>query len=388
MGLVVWKKQSSKMKGEMTMINRDRIVNEFMELVRIDSISKKESKMVEVLKAKLSELGYETFVDDAGSKIDGETGNIICNVKGSKDTPALLLMAHMDTVLPGIGKNPILKDGYIVSDGKTILGGDDAAGIVTILESLRVLKEDNLPHCDLQIVFTVAEEVGLLGAKNLDYAKIHSQYGLVLDCGGAIGTVAAQAPSQNMMNIIVKGKAAHAGIEPEKGISAIQIAAKAISEMQLGRIDNETTANVGIINGGLATNIICERLEISAEARSRSQEKLEAQTLHMKECFEKAAEIYGGSVEFNSSLEYMTFDIKDDSKLISMIKKASSASGIELKVTSTGGGSDTNIINQKGIEAVAVSVGMDKVHSIDERILIEDLVNAVKLLVEIIKNIE
>ena len=224
------------------MVNRERMVSEFMQLIRIDSISKNERKMADTLIKKLAGMGYEPLEDEAGKKIGGNAGNIICNVKGKKEVPAVLLMAHMDTVVPGIGKVPVLEDGYIKSDGTTVLGGDDAIGIECILEALRVLKEDNIEHGDIQIAFTIGEEIGLLGAKNLDYGMIYSRYGIVLDGGGSIGTIAVKAPSQNKMGIVIGGKAAHAGMEPEKGVSAIQIASEAISHMKLGRIDAETTA--------------------------------------------------------------------------------------------------------------------------------------------------
>lgn len=369
------------------MVNKNRMVNEFMQLVRIDSLSGQERQMTDVLKEKLSAMGYDPMEDGAGEKTGGNAGNIICNVKGSKKVPAVLLMAHMDTVVPGIGKNPVLEDGCIKTDGSTVLGGDDAIGLECILEALRVLKEDNVEHGNIQIAFTIAEEVGLLGAKHLDYSKIHSKYGIVLDGGGPIGTIAVKAPAQNRISVIIKGRAAHAGMEPEKGVSAIQIASEAISHMKLGRIDSETTANIGVIKGGQATNIICDRVEIAAEARSRTKNKLETQTAHMKECFESAALLFGGSVEFVSSSEYEAFDIPEDSEIIKMLKKAASATGIDLVLEATGGGSDTNVINGKGIQAVDISIGMDKVHSVEERVLVDDMVKAAGFLVSIIRNI-
>ena len=369
------------------MVNRERMVSEFMQLVRIDSLSGQERKMADTLKEKLSEMGYETYEDHAGGRIGGSTGNIICTVKGNKKVPAVLLMAHMDTVVPGIGKKPVLDGEYIRSDGSTVLGGDDAIGIECILETLRVLKEDGIEHGDIQVAFTIAEEIGLLGAKNLDYGKIYARYGFVLDGDGSIGTVAVKAPAQNKINIVITGKAAHAGIEPEKGISAIQIAAEAISHMKLGRIDSETTANVGVIKGGQATNIICDRVEIAAEARSRTQSKLDEQTAHMKECFEKAAAVYGGKVQFEVSLEYEAFDIPADSEIAGILGKAASSAGFELVMEATGGGSDTNVINGKGIQAVDVGISMKKVHSVEEYVLVEDMVKAAEFLKAIIENI-
>jgi tripeptide aminopeptidase len=205
-----------------------------------------------------------------------------------------------------------------------------------------------------------------------------------MDDGGKIGHVAVSAPSQNKINVKVIGKAAHAGLEPEKGISAIEIASRAISKMTLGRIDDETTANIGIVSGGHATNIVCESLEIQAEARSRNEEKLKKQTEHMRECFEEAAIEMGGSIVFESKLLYPAFNISEDDEIISVLKAASEKTGIELRLEATGGGSDTNIINGKGIKAVDISVGMDKVHSVEEQISIDDMIKAVEFLVSII----
>lgn len=294
------------------MVNKERMVEEFLQLVCIDSISKSERKMADTLTTKLEEMGYEVFEDDAGSKIGGNAGNLICTVKGNKEVPVILLSSHMDTVVPGIGKKPIIQDGYIRSDGKTVLGGDDVAGLECIMEVLRVIQEEKLEHGDIQVVFSVSEEGGLMGSRHLDYSKIYAKYGFVLDGGGPAGGVAVNAPSHNKVYATIKGKASHAGVEPEKGINAIQVAAAAISQMKLGRIDEETTANIGIINGGLATNIVCETVELKGEARSRNSEKLEKQTLHMKECFEKAAEQFGASVDVEINLEYSSYNIPAD----------------------------------------------------------------------------
>lgn len=370
------------------MVNRARMVQEFIELVKIDSLSLKERSMADFLKSKLELMGFLPYEDEAGKKTGGDAGNIICFIKGKKDVPAILLMAHMDTVIPGINKQPVVEGNIIKTDGTTILGGDDAAGIECILEAIRVLKEDSTECGDIYIAFTIAEEIGLLGAKNMDYEKIDVKYGFVLDNGGKIGTVAVNAPSQNKIEVTVKGRAAHAGIEPEKGTSAIQIAAEAISNMKLGRIDDETTANIGIINGGYATNIICDKVKIDGEARSRNEKKLEMQTLHMKQCFEMAANKFGGSVELKSELMYPAFNIKENDGIVSVLKRAAEKTGIELILEATGGGSDTNIINSKGIQAVDISVGMDKVHSVEEQICIDDMVKAAEFLINAIRAVE
>jgi tripeptide aminopeptidase len=369
------------------LVNRERLIKEFLELTGIDSLTKKERKMADALKARLEAMGYEVYEDDAGKKTGGEAGNIICTVKGTKSVPAIMFAAHMDTVEPGIGKKAVVDGDIIRTDGSTVLGGDDVSGIVSILEALRVIKETGEEHGDIQVVFTIAEEGGLYGSKNLDYSKIYAKYGFVMDSNGPIGTVAVKAPSQDKMLVTVEGKAAHAGLSPEKGVDAIRIAAYAISGMKLGRIDHETTANAGVINGGRETNIVCDRVEIKAEARSRDDRKLGEQTRHMKERFEQAAAEFGGRVDFKAERVYPSFNIPADAPIMDILRKAAESADIKLIPEETGGGSDTNIFNGMGIESVDVSTGMDKVHSTDERISIRDMVKAAEFVVSIIRSV-
>jgi tripeptide aminopeptidase len=387
MDLTIWKLKENLGWSDL-MVNKDRMVNEFIELVKIDSLTRHERQMADTLKKKLEDMELDVYEDNAGDKIGGNAGNLICTIKGEKNVPTVLLMAHMDTVVPGIGKKPIIDGSYIKTDGTTVLGGDDVGGIESILEAVRVIKEDGISHGDIQIVFSVAEEGGLWGAKNLDYSKIYAKYGIVLDGGGVIGSVAVTAPSQNHIDVIVKGRAAHAGMNPEGGVNAIKIASEAISKMNIGRIDEETTANIGIIKGGLATNIVCDVVEIRGEARSRNEEKLRRQTEHMKQCFEEAAARRGGKIEFRSEKAYPSYNIKEDDDILNILKKAAKNARLQLVLEATGGGSDTNIINGKGIQAVDISIGMDKVHSVEEQICIDDLVKAAEFLVEIIKSVE
>lgn len=369
------------------MVNRERLVKEFLELTAIDSLTKKERKMADALKAKLEGMGYEVFEDDAGKKIGGEAGNIICTVKGTKNVPAIMFTAHMDTVEPGIGKKAVVDGDMIRTDGTTILGGDDVSGIVSILEALRVVKEKEIEHGDIQVVFTISEEGGLYGAKYLDYSRIYAKYGFVMDGDGPIGTVSVKAPSQDKILVTVEGKASHAGVAPEKGVDAIRIAASAISGMKLGRIDYETTANVGVINGGRETNIVCDRVELKAEARSRDDRKLDDQTRHMRERFEQAASEFGGKVDFRAERMYKSFNITKDAPIMGILERAAENAGISLIAEETGGGSDTNIFNEKGIESVAVSSGMQKVHSTEECISINDMVKAAEFVVSIIRSV-
>lgn len=369
------------------MVNEKRLLDEFIELIKIDSETSKEGSVAKILVKKLKELGLEVYVDDAGVKAGGETGNIIATLKGNRPGKTVLFSSHMDTVSPGKGITPIIDEvnGIIKSDGTTILGSDDKGGIAAILEAIRLIKENNIAHADIQIVFSIWEEAGLFGAKYLDYSRINAEYAFVLDGGGAPGKIIVKAPAQDSIQVKIKGKPAHAGVEPEKGISAAMVAARAIENMKLLRIDEETTANIGIIKGGIATNIVMPELEIVAEARSLSNSKLDIQTKHMVDTFKKAAEDFGAEIEIKTQRMYGAFSVDENDEIVNLLKRAFSNMNIEPSVISTGGGSDTNILNANGVKAVVLSVGMEKAHTLEEYIRIEDLINSAKMLVEIVK---
>lgn len=365
-------------------INVKRLVEEFVELAKIDSLSLKEQQIAKILMNKLNELGGEVYEDSAGKKLSGNCGNIICKINGHNDAEPILFSAHMDTVIPGIGKKPIVEGEYIKSGNDCVLGADDLSGVVTIIEAIRFLKENNIEHGDIYIVFSIAEEIGLLGARNLEFDKVKAKYGFVMDNGGSIGTVAIKAPAQYKLEIEVKGKKAHAGLEPEKGISAIVIASEAISNMKLGRIDEETTANIGVIKGGNATNIICDLVEIKAEARSQSVEKLDVQVEHMEKCFKESALKYGGEVSVTKNLLFKSFDIDKNDEIIKIVDNAAKLSNLDLILEATGGGSDTNIFNEFGIKSLDLSTGMQDVHTSNEKIRIDDMKKTVEFIVNII----
>jgi len=237
-------------------VNQERITALLMDLCATDSGSRNERLMADKLKPMLMELGFAVREDDAGSKVGGNAGNLYGRLEGTAPGEPLLFSAHMDRVTPGLGVKPRLEGGAIVSDGTTILGSDDAAGIAAVLEAVRVLKERNLPYPTIEVGFTIGEEVGLLGARYLDYAWFSSKLGFALDSGGKVGEIVVKAPSQAKVNVTFRGKAAHAGVAPEKGVSAIQIAAVAISRMKLLRIDSETTDHIGPISTDGPTKIM------------------------------------------------------------------------------------------------------------------------------------
>lgn len=367
------------------MINQERVVNSFMQYVQISSPTKSEKEFADFLKMELEMLGLSVEIDDTTEQTGSNTGNLIAKLAGDGQGEPIIFSCHMDTVSPGIGIKPILKDGVIRSDGTTILAGDDKAGIAAIIEAIRVLKENNLPHGDIYLTFSVFEEGGLNGAKALDYNRLGARHAFVLDSGGDPGQVIVQGPAQDKLNFRVKGKAAHAGVAPEEGISAIMIAAEAIANMKLLRIDSETTANIGRIEGGSVTNIVTEEVYITSEARSLIDEKLEAQSKHMIECFEQAAQKFGGSVEVEHQRMYSSFKVDENDEIVKNVFAAFDRLGIKAFTQASGGGSDTNIINGKGITAINLGIGERKAHSLEEHLYVKDLVTASQVVLEIIK---
>ncbi|MFD1039206.1 M20/M25/M40 family metallo-hydrolase [Virgibacillus byunsanensis] len=372
----------------MTAVNQERLINEFFELVKVDSETKFEAEIAEVLKKKFTDLGVEVIEDSSKEETGHSAGNLICTLKGNKEgVDPIYFTSHMDTVVPGKGIKPSIKDGYIVSDGTTILGADDKAGLAAIFESIRSLQENNIQHGDIQFVITVGEESGLVGAKALDKSLLNANYGYAIDSNGTVGDIIVAAPTQAKLFTVIKGKTAHAGVAPEKGVSAITIAAKAIAKMPLGRIDEETTANIGRFEGGKQTNIVVDHVEILAEARSLIPEKMEDQVTKMKEAFEKTAEELGGKAEVDVKIMYPGFKRAEGDQVVEVARNAAKAIGRESKLLKSGGGSDANVIAGLGIPTVNLAVGYEEIHTTNERIAVDELVKIAELVTEIMKEV-
>lgn len=363
------------------MINQERLLQEFMELVQIDSETKHEREICDVLKKKFLDLGMHVVEDDTTSITGHGAGNLVATLEGNTNGPTIYFTSHMDTVTPGKSIKPSIKDGYVVSDGTTILGSDDKAGIAAILEGLRVLKEQNVSHGTIQVLITAGEESGLVGAKALDPALLKADYGFALDSNGKVGDIIVSAPTQAKIKATVHGKAAHAGVNPQDGISAIQVASRAIMRMPLGRIDEETTANVGIIQGGQATNIVCPRVDILAEARSIVPEKMESQVEKMKQAFAVAAEEFHTMIDVEVEVMYPGFKFGEEDLVTQKAIQAVRQVGREPKLLSSGGGSDANVIAGHGIPTVNLAIGYEEIHTTNERMPIEELNKAAELVV-------
>lgn len=376
------------------MIRKDRLKNLLIELVKIDSLSRKEYAVAMRLKKEMEELGGQMEIDDAGERIGGSVGNVIAHFRGGvPGAKPLLLCAHMDTVVPGEGVVPVLEGDILRSDGRTVLGGDDKSGVAIICEVLRVLREDRIPCGDIDVVFTICEEAGLVGAKCLDVARLRARTGLVLD-SDSVGFLFTKAPAANRIEFVVRGLAAHAGVCPEKGINAIRVAADGISRMKLGRIDEQTTANIGVIEGGMAINIVPDSVRLRGEARSHSEDKLEQQTRHMLQCLEEAASRYSleldgrqvrASVESRIAREYDRMDVPEGSGIVRLVRSAGENLGIEVRTMATGGGCDANVFNQKGLEVANLSTGMREIHTVKEWLDLKDLYLSAQMVLEIVR---
>lgn len=366
-------------------INKERVVQRFLEYVKISSETKSEKDFALYLKAELDAIGFSTEIDNAGEAFGGNCGNLIAKLKGNIEGMPVLFSGHMDTVTPGIDIKPIIKDEIIYSDGTTILGGDDKAGIAAIVEGIVTVIENKIPHNDIELLFTVAEEGGLKGSGNLDLNKISAKTGYILDSSKLPGEIITNSPAQAKITVAINGKAAHAGVCPENGISAIQVLSSAINDMKLLRIDDETTANIGIVNGGTATNIVMPKIDVVAEVRSLSIDKLNAQINHMKDCFEKASESHGAKLEFESVIMYDAFKVADTEEIVLNATDAFKALGMKATTTFTGGGSDANVLNGRGLTMINLGIGEKQAHTLNEHYYIKDLLTMSEFITELVK---
>ncbi len=376
------------------MINRERLKNFLIELIKIDSLSRGEYDVAMRLKRELEELGAAVSIDDAGAKVGGNVGNLIAKFPGNAPaSQPLLLSAHMDTVVPGEGIVPILDGDILRTDGTTVLGGDDKSGVAIICEVLRVVKENGLPCSAVDVVFTICEEAGLIGAKCLDIASLRARTGLVLD-SDSVGFLFTRAPAANRMEFRVHGLEAHAGVCPEKGINAIKVAAEGIAQMQLGRIDHETTANIGVVEGGMAVNIVPNQVVLKGEARSHDSDKLKRQTEHMQQCLEAAAA--GHSLEFEGKRhqarveakierDYDRMDVPENAPIVQLVHAAARNLRLDVKTGATGGGCDANVLNQKGLVVANLGTGMREIHTVNEWLDLKDLYLSAQMVLEVVK---
>ncbi len=365
-------------------VNQDRLVQTFLELALQNTPPRAERAASEIGRRMLEGIGFQCAYDDAGEKVGGDVGNLIAFKKGIvPDAPPIFFSAHFDTVEPTPGLEPIIEGDIIRSDGKTIVGADDKCGLAPIIEAMRILHEQNIPHGDIQLLLTICEEIGLVGAKHMDPQAIVARYGFVLDSGPPVGSFIYHAPSQDIFEATIHGRAAHAGAQPEDGISAIAVAARAIARMKLGRVDPDTTANVGIIRGGVATNIVPAEVYLKCEARSRNQAKLDKQREAMLAILHEEAEAAGATVDINLWNAYPGYELPMDSPVLEIGTAACERIGLETFLRVTGGGADANFFNAYGVPTTVLGCGMVNIHRHDEYCTISDMVTSTQLVVSI-----
>ena len=362
----------------MKAVNKERMLAEFKEVVAVPCHTLQERPVFELLRVKLEALGFIVEEDDAGEKLGGNCGNLWAFLPGNKvGAASVLFSAHMDGGEPCGGTAVVQKDGYLYSDGTTILGGDDKSGVVGIIEGVRMIVEENAEHGDIQILFTIAEEGGVNGSRCMDRSKLKAEVAYDLDGEGAPGEVVIGAPGQYKWTISVHGKKAHGGLEPEKGINAIMIAAKALAEVErYGRIDEETTCNIGVIGGGVATNVVPDLVVIEGDVRSRNNEKLEAVREELVSTICNAVEKFDGKFTAEVEHKYSSFLIDTNSTVVKLAERACELYDLPLDITQTGGGSDANFFNAYGVPCVILGTGMKNVHTVEEFIKEEDLYNS------------
>jgi tripeptide aminopeptidase len=369
-------------------IDEERLVSLFKTLCLIDAPALAEADSVAYVRNHLENLGLEVWEDQASAMIGGNANNLIARLPANREgIPRTFLSAHFDTVEPTSGLVIEEVDGVFRSAGNTILGADDKGGMAPAIEAVQALMESGEPHGDVYLLFSVAEEIGLKGAAALDLQSLNLDFGFVLDTGPPVGTFVTRTATHDRLDVTILGKPAHSGKDPEKGINAIQVAARAIEGMILGRIDPETTANLGIIEGGTATNVVCPFVRLRGEARSTSTEKLDAQIDHMIQCFESAAREFGAKVEIEHDRHYGSYQLDDSSPVVKVAQRASANLGFAGTLRTTLGGSDANIYNAKGVPTIVLGTGMDKIHTHEEHVSRKDLVDTARLSYEILREV-
>ena len=370
------------------MINKIRLIEEFLRLSAIDAHSFQERKKADYIIERLNELCFKVEEDQAGSFYGGNAGNLYAYKKGEIEGPPILFSAHLDTVAPGEGiKVMQTQEGMLVSDGTTILGADDNSGLSAILEALQSIHESQEKHRDLELLFTIGEEAYLKGSQVFDYSNIRAKQAYVLDLSGKVGTAAIAAPSVLSFTVSVTGKASHAGFAPEEGIHAIEIVADIISKIQQGRLDEETTLNIGFIEGGTGTNIVPASCVFKGEVRSLNHEKAEKLLEQVEKKIKTETQRKGASYKMETSVGCKAYRVDEKSEVIQSFERACRKVEISPNMMTTLGGSDNNNFAQHGIEGIVLACAMEQVHSCQEYAEIAELEKITQITYELMKSV-
>lgn len=357
------------------MLNEKQIIKTFLDLVKIDSPSGHEKEVADFILNYCKKISLKAEED--------HYGNIVIKING--EGQPILLSAHIDTVEPGRGIKPEIKNGIIKSVGNTILGADDKAGVVAILEAIKYLKNNKIKHQALEIILTREEEIGVVGALNLNFKNLKSKEGIVIDSARPLGFITMSSPFIYLIDIEIIGKASHSGAFPEKGINAIKIASQAINELKLGRIDSETTNNIGVINGGTAMNIIPDNIKLKGEVRSLNLQSAKKQVEIFKKTFKKYTQKYKAKIKFNARLVCTGYNYNKNDSFIQKIVKTNRETKIKSNYGMSCGGSDANVFVANKIKMVDISYGGTNPHTTKETIKTSELIKLTEFVINFIK---
>ncbi len=349
------------------------VLDLFTELAAVPSPSGEERAVADLVTAYLGDCGLDVDEDGTGPEVGSTMGNLYARLEPTVDGEPLLLCAHLDTVPPTAPIEPVVDDGMVRNAAGTILGADDKAAVAVMLEAIRRLLAENRPHAGIELLFTSKEEVGLVGAYAFDHTRLTARVGYVYDQAAPIGTVVLGAPYSRSLEVTFHGRASHAGMYPDEGRSAIAAAARAISELRLGRVDEDSTANVGTIRGGTATNIVPEWCTFVAEARSHDERKLAELVQEMQDAITFAAGVSDCAVETVIRKSYRGYRFAKSDSAVVLAARALESCGVEVVYDRSGGAADANVFNEHGLQVVNLANGMIDIHTPDERIAVADL---------------
>lgn len=353
----------------------------FLQLIRIDGVSDNERAPADYIKSYLSSLGFTPHEDDTARRSGGNTGNVICKIGSGGN---FVLLSHLDTVSSTANTVPIILADRITSSGDTILGADNRAGISALLYALARLRRENRKINDFTLAFTVCEESEMWGSASIQLPP-QIKMGIVFDSHNSPGNYIYRGYGAKSFEINITGKASHAGLAPEKGVNAIAIAGCALSQIRQGRLDDETTANIGVIRGGSAPNVVPSSVFLEGEVRSLDPGKIDNYINETDNIFRLSAKKYDGRTDFKSKWAFKPYEIPSHSLLRAKIEAALKSAGLKPTPVISAGGSDANNLNAKGIDTINIGIGAQNPHSFDEFILLEDLQKTAEIAVNLME---